>query len=1780
MRPAWERDVTDDLERVEAAGGVEAVGGVVAEGAKGEPIGVALSRERRMGMMPLPGQEFWWRARVSLPSEPGLTDGAGGGWPMVVEWDESRLVPEAFWNGRSVGRPRMMGNMSWSGGEGVCVLPAKAGETGVLTFRAGWLTQVYENGFGRVRVRPAEVDEVIEVARQDRAIGLSNRSAQAMPLTVRYWVSDFCGSPLVETAVSVKLEAGGSTSVKTPDEVIEKLYKPGGYKLRIALEAGSRRSREYWIYGSEHEIRTHEEVLTVLEGWEYLNVRGEFGPGSPGSGTEGWKKAQRAWDVGRRMTATVPESDWKTHRVWFRTTATVPAEWKSPRLRMHISRVMARGVVYVNGERVGELSQWETPGWLDLPATVKAGSKVEIAIGVTDFVVGLREGAPVLEDGKNDPPGDRALAGPINNVSPAIGYVEVVGVGEVNSQDVQIRTRGKTVSGKVALVSTDVGGKVRPVVTVLRRGEVLARAEGEVVTLEKGERRAIELKGVEVPSAVLWSPDSPELYEYRLELVSPDGRVLDRRRERFGFREFEVAGGGFRLNRETIHIWGNSHSMWDLERNLWPVMPTNNRFPRLYVGMTQHVRAADELGLLVKVEVNGHEAWHRDKYAYHEQVMWDRLDSQLRRVGWSMMNSPAMVMVDAGNELWFARSGEDQKMSDAFKRYREFDPTRYAVTSGGSPSLLPGAEIADWHGWPNEDSRRDWFFYHPEDRPKYLASSGVYAHVPAGEPREKWTVLDRGNAEAAGSVLSALDGRTVLFSEGHYYECRFAPSLNGASTWVPIPEYPINGDFDRMSATHDLSWLGYRKMTVQSARAAGFPGNLIHVDRGIGRWIQPLAAVSVDRKSRYRMGERLQTRLRVLHDLSAAHEVTTVVRLFDGAAQIGEQRLVARMAAGAFADMDVDLPIPVTAADRDYRLSIEVTAEGYAGYFRDDLTVTAMAVDKPALPAGVTLAVFDPAGGVGGGEVAGYLRERGVSFRLLGKIGEWRAAGREDVLLVGSEGLSKCAPEELVQLRDRISGGGRAIVLDHRSLPAFLSRSIVQSPKSGALANVTYPSVISAGLLDRDLKYWRTRDHDWISQWGALELPTSGLSRCYLEVSGDDNRAATATVLEVAEGAGSVLLCQMNLQAALGVEPAADRLMNNLLRWTGMPSTFAAPAAVSSTVIIANPGRRLGVLRERLGVEGTVVDTSKAVDPAMVSAAKLIVVDGAETPKVDEAAVRAALEGGGTLFVIEPGPETAAWIARVAGAEVGVEKFAQTRGQLTGFHSLTAGLNHGSLFIGPFNNIGGGLHMDTTIPMQATSDSLGHFVLKGSGVVPLMTPGFIGEVRVPKGRVVVTTIRTLDYPVAKPMFLMSALLGNSGARLSPGGIQSGPVQTANWAFHPVSLEKFMNWSLSDDPNGRRGFHMQGSDNDMHLFPRGKVNFHGVEYDLVDPEKLGGNGVVALGGKGYESRHPTSVKGIAVGRKADRLYFLHNTAWGVPGFVYRVYYTEDRKRWIPGQPDPFVDVVVKPDENIADWWGANSYESGEKFIGGATVAWSGATDYHKSRGVRVGVFQMVWDNPYPEKEIESVDIISPGKVGGGQIFVYAITAASRAEGGGKPSAMVPLRSLLPAEVKESEVFEQYENGRYGLVILKDGRVPVVYSREGRSLVSVTSPVAWMGRSNVVKAVTEPDSSRVFHLEGTVGKSGGWSAKIACRASLVRWDVEWRATGTEAKVPDIRVVVTPLSRPLNDIHRYGTNPMDVVTDNGSFSVQWQERIRQWYEAYWIRDNTFCFRPLWEL
>jgi len=190
-------------------------------------------------------------------------------------------------------------------------------------------------------------------------------------------------------------------------------------------------------------------------------------------------------------------------------------------------------------------------------------------------------------------------------------------------------------------------------------------------------------------------------------------------------------------------------------------------------------------------------------------------------------------------------------------------------------------------------------------------------------------------------------------------------------------------------------------------------------------------------------------------------------------------------------------------------------------------------------------------------------------------------------------------------------------------------------------------------------------------------------------------------------------------------------------------------------------------------------------------------------------------------------------------------------------------------------------------------------------------------------------------------------------------IRTKPLATINKREQPdnkkyVDLGTFYNFAISEEIHGKPG-------NTIPI-PSGINDFNGVKFDA--------RGIIQLASKvSFEKSHilyPEKITGIPVNTTAKKLCFLHSSAWesakgtGVVEIV--VHYANNQSR----------KILIKSREEVEDWW---FHTENSIFPANAELAWEGSNDLVKDLGFVLKLYRYTWENPLPDVEITSIDLVS-------------------------------------------------------------------------------------------------------------------------------------------------------------------------------------------------------------
>lgn len=436
-----------------------------------------------------------------------------------------------------------------------------------------------------------------------------------------------------------------------------------------------------------------------------------------------------------------PDSWVRELQARMRKVVTVPASWAGKRIKLHFEAVAGHTDVYANGVKVAENFDIFLPFEADITDVARPGESVEILVDV--------KSQKLYEDnstvGRRIVPAGSMWGYLINGIWQDVYLLAVPQVSIENVYVKPLVSQGRLVVE--ATVRNDSGAPQRlklggtvdewinkagkdilsaPVPAWKLGGRALTLAP-KAVEVPAGETMVIELEAaVSEGELEYWTPETPNLYGLQLQLCDKSGkRTLDRKWERFGWREWTLVGSDQCLNGKPYRLRGDSWHFMGVpqltRRYAWSwftaikgmngnaVRPHAQVYPRFYLDM------ADEMGICVLDETAN---WASDGGPkLDSDAFWDASRDHLRRMvmrdrnhasvfGWSVSNEnkPVILYVHKRPDLMPL---QEQAWKDWVDIVRETDTTRPWISSDGEDDgngILP---VTVGH-YGDEGSMRWW----------------------------------------------------------------------------------------------------------------------------------------------------------------------------------------------------------------------------------------------------------------------------------------------------------------------------------------------------------------------------------------------------------------------------------------------------------------------------------------------------------------------------------------------------------------------------------------------------------------------------------------------------------------------------------------------------------------------------------------------------------------------------------------------------------------------------------------------------------------------------------------------------------------------------------------------------------------------------------------------------------------------------------------------------------------------------------------------------------------
>jgi len=758
-------------------------------------------------------------------------------------------------------------------------------------------------------------------------------------------------------------------------------------------------------------------------------------------------------------------------------------------------------------------------------------------------------------------------------------------------------------------------------------------AEKEL-TVAPGKEETIKLSE-KWENPKLWWPDDPKQYVVTTRLTA-DGKVLDVKKTKFGFREWEWAGQHFTLNGVPWHF----HA--DLEYNDAPpkdpedavkAWHTHGQNTFRYWGYRPWTGKSQEETLDwfdahgVAVRRSGIFDGEAAPYLLVDNGkartdLFDNWRTQLRAWVRAQRNHPSIFVWSVENEITFINARNlgllpqvEPEIQKGVETVMALDPTRPAMTDGGDAGLH--AQLPIYGNHYLESPMRDY----PDEA--YTMARAFSRRTP-----RDWDPWPRGDDKP-------------LFCGESFFASGSSPSA-----------YSTLGGEEAF-----LGWQGARrgvglfaKMLAEGYRWHGVAGFQFWFgpDRADLQYnsFQPVCVLCREWNNTFGAGEKVKRTLKVFND-TRYDDPIELTWYFNTPKREGEQgKQTFHLKPGAAEETVIEFTAPAVRDVGPAQLTL-TCRRGGKEVFREVKNCRVIDPDGAAKPglARDELAVFDPKG-----TVKERLTKRGVAFT---EAAPDALPAHTKVLVVGPDALTpRQATDPMWQAL--AANGVRVLVLDqenplhYQAVPGDLE----VTDRVGRAAfpeNLTHP--IFKGLGTDDFFVWSGDHVVYRNVYKKASRGARSLLQC-------DEDLSCSAISECGVKDGLLLLCQAAVGDKLASDPVARRLFDDMLAYCAAYK----PAAKETVVVLDKNDLRLKMLDASGLKHGTAADVLEAVsDPR----AEIVVADASPANLKKLAAGADAVKKftgrGGWLMLWGLTPEGLADFNKVVGVNHVIRPFRMER---------------------------------------------------------------------------------------------------------------------------------------------------------------------------------------------------------------------------------------------------------------------------------------------------------------------------------------------------------------------------------------------------------------------------------------------------------------------------------------------------------------------------------------
>ena len=650
--------------------------------------------------------------------------------------------------------------------------------------------------------------------------------------------------------------------------------------------------------------------------------------------------------------------------------------------------------------------------------------------------------------------------------------------------------------------------------------------------------------------AKLWQPESPNLYVLKTVLPEQETHC-----ERFGFREVWIDGGDVMLNGYPLHLfsdWGHKATPYCFTENWirqWfgMIRDANMNHSRLHTHPHPELimDLADEEGILITGETGIHGSGNA--LAADSPEFWEASRDHICRFVKRDKNHPCIIMWSVENEArWCTHTTRqlEETLPKLRKLFNKLDPTRAAYHEGDSSLWNESEQDIISRHYYKACAGTGWW---TREQPLHSGEMALYhysgpnntAHLAGDHAWSSFRVSDEAAARDAALIIEA--GRTLGV-------CCFGPWNLSC-----LENLRMETEFVRLNYT-DYATPGIKPLQVppHSSEFSFWKPN----EKGYTpNWsfaiqknaFRSFAVIDLNQRNGYFTDNSFSRRLFAVNDTATGVQGVLSGALVDAASDrvVAEQETVVEIKRGQVVSFEVNFDL-TEIEPGEYRWRGQFK-EGDTGKVLDawECPLFMAAKEQEPLITDGTIAVFGP------GSLQANLTGLGVQFIYIQSLDELMLE-QFDVLIM-EENTVEAGSIQNRQLQDFCQAGGRVLVME-QTISVFPGLQVEDKPLQTQFFRAPAHPVLT-GISETEMAFWG--DSPYSEQGGDAFV----LSRAYCKddarhtlfiLDGDEGGfghggLGYAGLIEIHEGIGLVLACQLNVTSKVGTIPAADKLLGNML---------------------------------------------------------------------------------------------------------------------------------------------------------------------------------------------------------------------------------------------------------------------------------------------------------------------------------------------------------------------------------------------------------------------------------------------------------------------------------------------------------------------------------------------------------------------------------------------------------------------------------------------------------